>query len=300
MISILIPVFNYDINELAGELSEQLGSLPAGGEILIYDDGSGDSFRTANRKTEALTNVSYTELDRNIGRIAIRNLLASKARFEWILFIDSDSKIITGDYLKKYIEAIEAGADVCVGGTSYQAEMPLACEKRLHWKYGTEREAVQRSRTALHVNNFCIRKELFLELNFPQLQGYGHEDTWLHLELERLKKRIVFIHNPVQHEGLENVTVFLEKSKNALKNLLLLAGFTNLQQLQKRSSLFRLFYWQKKLGLSRMTRFVLKSRMKKIEANLHSCDPSLLQFDLYRLYHIHSLARQTPLGYFRS
>ena len=38
------------------------------------------------------------------------------------------------------------------------------------------------------------------------------------------QKTIAFIDNPVLHEGLEDTAVFLEKTKNALKNLLVLAN----------------------------------------------------------------------------
>ena len=287
MISILIPVFNAHVHLLVQELSIQLNNSGIEGEILVYDDFSDESFKAQNRVVSFLGKVTYKEFEKNYGRVAIRQLLGKDARYEWFLFIDSDSIIKDKNYLQNYLRAIKEEQDVYVGGRVYEQEIPAACNKRLHWKYGIERESVKGSSTAIHTNNFCIRKDLFLELAFPtQLTGYGHEDTWMQIQLEETKKSIVFLNNPVLHNGLEDTSVFLVKTKNALKNLLLLANIVNEKYLREKISLYNLFYWQRKLGLSRMVEHNLKKRRSRIEANLLSCNPSLLQFDLYRLYYL--------------
>ena len=161
MISILIPVFNADVHALVQELSHQLKSLNVEGEILVYDDFSEIFFKDHNRHITSLKNVFYKELEKNYGRIGIRELLAKNARYGWLLFVDSDSTIINKNYLQNYLEAIGEEHDVYTGGRVYQKEMPAACNKRLHWKYGTERESVKGSSDGLHTNNFCLRKEIF-------------------------------------------------------------------------------------------------------------------------------------------
>lgn len=297
MISILIPVFNVAVYPLVKELSNQLKILNTEAEILVYDDASNELFKVQNRPVTFLKNVFYKELDKNYGRTGIRQLLANKARYDWLLFIDCDSIILNKDYLDNYFQAITMGYDVYPGGTVYNENIPAACNKRLHWKYGTEREAVKGSLNAFHTNNFCIQRDVFLQLNFPpQLCGYGHEDTWMEIELSRDKKNICFINNPVLHEGLEETPVFLEKTKNALKNLLRLAAILGEGLVRRKVSLYNLFYWQKKFGLSKIISSGLKKRIDKIESNLQSCNPSILQFDLYRLYYLIQIANEDSDG----
>jgi hypothetical protein len=262
------------------------------GEILVYDDFSAPSFKAENQNITAFKNVFYKELEKNAGRIGIRKLLAENARFDWLLFIDGDSTVINKNYLNNYLDAIDANS-VYAGGTVYDSQEPAACIKRLHWKYGTEREVAKNGRYSFHTNNFCIQKEVFIELNFPhQLSGYGHEDTWMEIELNRLKKRIYFIDNPVLHNGLEDAAAFLDKAQNALKNLLNLAKIFGEETVRKRVSLYNLFFWQHKLGFSKIIEDNLERRKAKIEKNLHSCNPSLFQFDLYRLYYLIKIAKE--------
>lgn len=287
MISILIPVFNVAVYPLVQELSEQLKSLKTEGEILVYDDASIQSLKAQNNSIAGLENVFYKELQKNHGRIAIRKLLAENASFDWLLFIDCDSRIINKDFLANYVEVLSPEFAVFSGGRVYESDAPAACNKRLHWKYGTERESVKGTTPRFHTNNFCIQKEHFLQLNFPkEISGYGHEDTWMEMELTKAQKKIIYFNNPVLHDGLEDTPVFLDKTKNALKNLLRLATIIDEGLLRQKINLFNLFYWQKKLGINKLVASTLKNRIINIEKNLQSCNPSILQFDLYRLYYL--------------
>lgn len=287
MISILIPVFNTEVYPLVQELTNQLKSLATEGEIVVYDDCSEPAVKNKNRSAASFDHVVYKELNKNNGRAIIRQLLAKDARFDWLLFIDSDSVIINKKFLGNYFNAIRENNVVYTGGRKYQQEQPADCRKRLHWLYGTERESKQGSKNVLHSNNFCIRKEVFLALDFPVgLTGYGHEDTWMELSLWQRQNKIEFIDNAVLHDGLEDAEVFLEKTKNAQKNLLLLPEFFDETEVRKKIRLYQAFYWIKRLGLSRIVGFILNRRMNKIEKVLHSCNPSLFFFDLYRIFHL--------------
>src|SRR5215204_5594360 len=107
MISILIPVFNVVVHSLVQELSSQLNDLSTEGEILIYDDFSEPIFKTQNQAVQSFPKVVYKELDKNYGRTKIRQTLAKEARYDWLLFIDSDSAIINNNYLNQYLLAIK-------------------------------------------------------------------------------------------------------------------------------------------------------------------------------------------------
>ena len=284
MISILIPVYNVTVYSLVQELSEQLDDLNLKGEIIVFDDGSNDLYKVQNRSVTSLKHVFYQELDKNYGRIRIRQLLAGTANNNWLLFIDADSVILKSKFLSNYFECLSKGYDVYVGGTTYQQEKPSNCSLTLHWKYGAKREPRSHSRRS---NNFLIAKEIFSKLNFPEsLIGYGHEDTWIQIELRKKNRKILLIDNPVQHAGLEATPVFLEKTKNALRNLVVLVEVAGKEEIRRTVALYKLYLLLRELGCISLVRSILKKRIEKINKNLNSCNPSLLQFDLYRLYYL--------------
>lgn len=283
MISICIPVYNSHVSPLAQELSRQLESLNRGGEIIIFDDCSSLYFRNINSTVAALASVRYKELDQNVGRLAIRKLLAETARYEWLIFLDGDS-CIDDFHLSRYISILQDNV-IFVGGRNYSRE-PLECNKKLHWNYGVERESLRGKTKAFHSNNFCVPKAIFLQLEFPdQLKGYGHEDTWMHIQFERSGRKIVFVNNPVIHESVEDTNVFLEKARAALQNLLALEKLVEGPLLSRYVRLYKAFKLLERYRLLKIFRLSYKMISRKIEKNLHSCKPSLLLFDMYRLFH---------------
>jgi len=85
-LSILIPVYNYDVRDLVHKLHDQLIELDTPVEILCYDDASTDeSYKVTNREINKLSVVIYKELPANIGRAAIRNKLANEANYNYYL-----------------------------------------------------------------------------------------------------------------------------------------------------------------------------------------------------------------------
>lgn len=290
MISILIPVFNKDINELVNALNSQLFSLTTKAEIIIFDDASDIYFRNINQKLSVLPLVTYRELPQNVGRSRIRQILAETAIFEWLLFLDCDSKIINDHFLLSYQQSISDITHVIIGGRQYVSSIPNECRFRLHWKYGTVREtAYQKAKRTkpyfgFMSNNFLIQKEIFRQIVFlDDLKGYGHEDTWIGIQLERLKANITFLNNPVLHDGLENVENFMRKSQSAVKNLNMLSAIVRVDILKKHVKLFRYYMLVRRLGLNGLITRFYSYLEPYILKNIYSCKPSLFLFDLYRL-----------------
>lgn len=293
MISILIPVHNTLVLALVKELSRQLKELPSPGEIIIIDDHSSAFFRGSNKAVNEFDHVLYEELGANVGRMAVRQLLAQKAQYEWLLFIDSDSRITQAGFLQRYITAFTGGADVYAGGRSYP-EKPKDCKKALHWKYGVKRESVKGSRSVLHTNNFCIKKTVFNELQFPGfLTRYGHEDTWMQMELERRGKKIKHINNQVQHVRLEDANTFLSKTNEALHSLLLLSEAMGPEQVSRYVGLFREYRRMQRFGLSFVVDVLYRLCDKRMPRSFNSCNPSLFLFDLYRLHGLAAMSETT-------
>ena len=113
MLSINIPVYNIDARPLVLKLAELINNLPAEAEIRIYDDDSEEEIKKINRKLQTMPGVVYYELPQNLGRSAIRNKMAEDSKFEYLVFIDADSEIVSDDYLINYLKSIKNHNVLC-------------------------------------------------------------------------------------------------------------------------------------------------------------------------------------------
>lgn len=290
MISILIPVYNCNVNELATTLSRQLTALDVAGEIILLDDASAIAYRQLNAATASLPMVQYLEGSENMGRIRIRQQLAEKAAFDWMLFLDCDSTVLSDQFLQNYLQDLPSKPTVVVGGRIYTSQPPENCSLHLHWLYGTKREAIDVQQRNQHPyygfmsNNFVIHRSVFKQLSFVKSwNGYGHEDSWIGIQLEKLKASVIYIDNAVRHDGLETADSFLQKSEQALQNLHRLQQLTTADEVKRHVRLFRIYSRLRSVGMLWLPKGVYGILRNAIEKNLQSCNPSLFYFDLYRL-----------------
>lgn len=226
MISICIPVYNSDVRQLVNDLYEQTANLKGEqAEIIVIDDCSKETFKRKN--TEVASKCELIELQKNVGRAAIRNFFLEKSTGDQLLFLDGDSKIISDDFLQKYVDLIreKSGLYVVVGASIYQKEKP-SLKYRLRWKYSTNRESKSLKERLLlpglsfKTNNFLIQREVFQKIRFEErVKGYGHEDTLFGFRLKQAGIKIEHIENPVLNPNLDDNKTFLKKTDNALKNL---------------------------------------------------------------------------------
>lgn len=286
MLSILIPVFNFDVRLLVTELYRQCESCGLEFEIICFDDGSEEEFKQIHRAFFGEGNrATYLELLQNLGRSAIRNALGKAARFPWLLFMDCDSRVVRSDFIQKYLACLQPGMLV-YGGRCYAPEPPADPALFFHWHYGQNREQTtpqQRMQSPYHsfmTNNFLIPRDLFLEILFDEsLRQYGHEDTLFGLELLRRGVSILHIDNPLEHAGLETVDVFLKKTRQGLENLNALWR----QGKPIETRLLAVFVKMKKWGLAPLLRWSFLLFKKMIEGQLRSKSPNLKLFDFYKL-----------------
>ncbi|WP_276481693.1 glycosyltransferase [Paraflavitalea pollutisoli] len=287
MISILIPVYNQDVNHLIARLSAGLSHLQGGGEIIVMDDGSNQATLMTNAPIAALPGVRCVAQFSNQGRARIRHLLAREAKGEWLLFLDGDSGIPHDDFLRRYEQALTAKATVIVGGRIYQQHPPDDQALRLHWRYGSARESRdpgKQHQPAFMTNNFLVARSVFDTWRDAAItEGYGHEDTLIGIQLEQQHIPIVYIDNPVVHEGLETADVFIRKSEQALVNLKAISREVAPDLLARHIKLFRVYLWLKKWRLLWAPVLYYQLFGKMIQRNLRSGNPSLKRFDLYRL-----------------
>lgn len=274
-LSILIPCYNWNVYQLILDISIQCqkeynSSLY---EIICIEDGSLNLFE--NSKISNLKNVKYEILSNNIGRSAIRNLLAKKAKFEWLLFIDCDSEILTKDFVKKYkIQSQTNQKDqIFYGETVYKKlNNPKTI---LHEKYGRKIESRSKEKN-FSSHHFLIKKTAFKHISFDEkIKTYGYEDV-----LFQIKSQLEFryINNPLYHTGLKNANDFLYDCESGLKNLY------NYKQQKEIVEKIKILKWWKKLSFAHYLINKIFLLFKPIIVhNLKSKHPSLLLFQLYKL-----------------
>lgn len=296
MLSILIPVYNFPVEQLVNNLTEQIRADDIEAEIVIANDASSE-FIVENKKLEKYDEVRYYELRKNRGRSFTRNFMAEKARYEFLLFIDCDVKVIDKNFLKTYYECIVNKNDVVCGGVDYPKKEEVKKAHYLRWYYGVKREKkplyMRRNNPYRSFSsfNFMIQKDLFLSIKFPeQINTYGHEDTFFGLALKESVADVVHINNPLLHLGLEDAHTFIEKTKISVRNIDKLTNLvSNKNILREELKIFKYIHWAKKMHIQRIIKALYYITNQAIKKNLTSANPSLKLFDFYKLgYYFYS------------
>lgn len=287
-ISILIPCYNWDVFHFIKSLHSvcKQTSLLKNFEIICIEDGSTNCFN--NKRLKKIQNVQYEIHRNNIGRSAIRNLLAKKANYDWVLFIDCDSKIFSGDFITNYIENIEKPKPekyIYYGETIYEK---IKTKNRLHQKYG-ERIESKRKKEVFSSHHFLMHKNEFQKTQFDEnIKFYGYEDVLFELKYTqskherptRHKYKFKYINNPLYHIGLKSNRKFMTDCESGLKNLV---EYHNDKNIIKKIKVLKYWKYFSKIGLIKLIMICFKILKNPILKNLHSNNPSLLLLQFYKL-----------------
>lgn len=286
MLSILIPTYNYICTKLVHALWIQATSAVMPFEILVGDDGSTDKHTLQeNRKIEQWKNCYFLEHGTNVGRAKIRNWLAEKSQYQFLLFIDSDAEVCRPDFLERYIHtANQYGCVVC--GCLENIPRPESPLYSLRYKYEKNADRIRtltyRTRhpyAQFSTFNFLIPSKIFKDILFDiRCEQYGFEDALFGEELKERGIRIIHIDNPLIHTGIETNDVFLHKTEKALNTLVVLGDdaqrFSHIAQTAK-----KIRKWHLAPCIKAWHRLAQKYERK----NLLGSNPSLLLFNLYKL-----------------
>ncbi len=286
MISILIPTYDYNVVPLVKALLGQRNLSEIEFEIKVYEDGS-PSPPKENDALNDFLNTEYKKLENNIGRTAIRHLMAEEAKYDWILFLDADVFPHTIDFLENYIKTIkEKDGEVIFGGIIYDDVKPEQ-QKLLRWEYGRSREAKSmelRKKEPYFIisQNLCLKKEVFLKANIELENHYGLDNLFSN-QLKRMRAKVLHIDNPVMHMGLENNDVFLKKALKAVETTVIMEkkGLMDRDMRPIQKSYRQL----KRMQIHLIFYAVISIFKGMMERNFNSKEPNLLWFDLYRLNH---------------
>jgi glycosyltransferase involved in cell wall biosynthesis len=287
MLSILIPIYNYNAYPLILELHKQCINSGINFEIIAIDDAS-TQHQSENNAIQFLTNCSFVELPKNIGRSKIRNLLASKSNYHWLLYIDCDTFPENSDFISNYISQINLSTKkVFFGGIVYTKEKPDN-DQLLRWIFGQKREAIallERKKSpykTAFVSNLLIKKTVFDLFSFDEeITKYGYEDFTFIQNLKLENVEIEHIENPLYHLNLETSSLFLSKTKTALETLLIISKSNSKIKIDSKIIKTHKILCDFKINLW-IANLFQKSQLS-LEHHLTSEKPSLLAFDCYKI-----------------
>ncbi len=230
-LSILIPVFNWDISKLVQRLHNQsLGLMEKFEiEIIVLEDGSTEKNDNA-AAIENLPLVTYEYFPVNRGRATLRNLLLERAKGEYILFIDADMLPDDDRFLQRYLDKIKAGHDIICGGISYNliSQVENNCSFYLYKSEKTEAvRATLRNKSPwryLFTSNILIRRRIAESIKFDsRFTAYGFEDIDWAIRLAR-SYSIDHIDNTCSHMGLMSKEQTFSRMRESIKNYVLLVS----------------------------------------------------------------------------
>jgi len=281
MLSVLIPTYNYNISALVNALHKQLTASNKPFEILIFEDGS----KTIN--TIDLSNTLVIHNTINVGRVTARQLLAKKAKYDWLLFLDADVLPKSDTFILNYLNAINNTTHAFFGGYSYKKERPEN-DYLLRWTYGKlkeERPAKERNKKPYKVvisGNFMIKKIIFLDISskISKTKGYGF-DNYFGALLKTNAVNVLHIDNEVYHLGLDKSAIYIHKKEQAALTLLKL--YKEDENINSDNDLLNLFIKLKNLNLISGLSKIHQQFKTQMRANLLSEKPSVKILQLYRI-----------------
>lgn len=227
-LSVLIPTFRDDPSALLKALDEP----GAQAEVVVLDDGGGDEALAERiaRRIEALRiPARFVRLSGNQGRAKGRNRLASHARGEHLLFLDSDMLPDTPDFLARWTAVAESGAPVAFGGFTLD-QTPPRPETALHRAMALRSDctpAPERAKAPekhVFTSNLLVRRDVFETIGFDEgFAGWGWEDVEWAMRVVRLHP-ILHIDNTASHLGLDAASTLAAKYEQSSANFARVVG----------------------------------------------------------------------------
>ncbi len=285
-LSIAIPTRNDDCSQTVSKLLEQARrETSLDFEILIADDASDNA--EVIRQLNIIGNQEGCRLIRlkeNVGRAAVRNMLAREAKYDKVLFIDAGVDINNQDFLKTYI--LHANdADIVCGGwktevgaetakANLRAKYELDCEKN-HTPLQRNKHPYRSFRTV----NFLVHKDILLNNPFPaDMTGYGYEDVVFGKQAEKAGCTVLHIDNPVVYKSYEDNEAFVNKTIQSVNTL-----YIYRERIGQYSKLHSIAFRLRKLRLDSLMVFLYKQRSETWKKQLCGNCPSLRMLSLLKL-----------------
>ena len=293
-LSILIPAYNQSCLELVRSLQQQCQAEGVSYEIVVADDGSTDeTVRRENASVAELAGCRVIMQPQNRGRAATRNLLVRESQGNHLLFVDSDARVISQEFVASYLRMLPTEAVIC-GGIVHADSLPNE-RVSLRWRYEKSCEplftAERRSKhpyQCLRTFNILLPRNVAQAYPFDErVRNYGYEDVLLGRALEQGGIEVRHIDNPLLNNDLEDNATFLEKTRESMRTLR-----STEAEMQGYSSLLRTYCRLRPLQLTRLLSMLYRLGHARAERNLLSSNPSVRLLQLYKLCYYCEIKRQ--------
>lgn len=289
MISILIPVFNYNLTNILGQIHKQATAANLEFEIICFDDKS-DKFCFENKAIiDKLLHSKIIISHENLGRIKARQALADAAAYDWLLFLDADVLPKSDMFIERYLAYTSLNYGAIFGGFAYMPAKPQD-DSVLRWKYGKTFEEVDAKKRNLKPYqviisaNFLIKKTVFNSINLKiNKKSYGLDNYFAAL-LQQEKAHVLHINNEVYHLGLENNISYLTKVKESVNTVFWM--YSQNRKLDHSNELLHMLITLKKFKLNYVLAFMYRMFKSLFNKNLLGANPSMLLLQLYKLTYI--------------
>jgi hypothetical protein len=205
------------------------------------------------------------------------------------LFIDGDAKINNANYIQNYCPYFNQGT-VVVGGTIYQTT-DLAQQNLLRYLVGKKTEEIQahirqnKPYNSFVTFNFLMPKTLFDELQIPNyLNGYGHEDTLIGIQLSQRNVPLAHIQNPLVHTGLDDNLDYMHKIEQSLQSALLLYyNYPHTNELCAHIKILRYYKMLSTFKLRRIVAYIFSKTKTILTLKLTGTKPQIQYLNYYKL-----------------
>lgn len=293
ILSILIPVYNYNCVALVKALQQQAENCNIDYEILVADDGSDNAVTLSqNREINTIPHSTYHETGKNHGRSWIRNWLVSQSQGEFLLFIDSDAEVCNAHFIGNYLRHVEKGAVIC-GGILHPEENPSP-SRRLRYRYEKTMEPCftaerrnQHPYANLRTFNFMMPREVALTHLFDEsITLYGYEDTLLGSQFEKEGIKVVHIDNPLINADIEENLKFLKKTEESMLSLYQLKD-----KMRNHSRLLASYEKIKRFKLDVLLRILFPLLRPLLKWHLTGNHPSVIALQFYKLAYYCTLCK---------
>ncbi|WP_312079281.1 glycosyltransferase family 2 protein [Chryseobacterium sp.] len=289
-LSVCIPVYNFDARELVFSLKKQISARNLSAEIIVIDDFSERKFLSLNSEIQNIAN-DFVALDKNLGRSKIRNLFLKYTKGEYLLFLDCDGKIISDNFVVKYLNFINQNpaTNVIYGGRNV-SEVPLNKDHLLRWKFAIERENLpvekrkENPYLSFQTNNFIVKREVLEKIPFnSEYNKYGYEDLLFAMDLKIQNISIDHIENPILNDDVETNEIYLKKVKESVESISLMLQNDSIKRKISMIKLVKTFNKLNFFPVSFLLSIFFKVIKKSILNTLLRGNKSLKYLDLYKL-----------------
>jgi hypothetical protein len=226
-LSVLIPFLRDDPGVLLAMLDAEAQSLDGAVEIVLMDDGTGDADLTARLSAQVRATALPSRLITlvaNEGRSRGRNRLAAAARAGSMLFLDSDMRPDSSQFLRTWADLVRLDAPPMAFGGFSLLQAPTEPRFSVHRAMATRGECVAAAERAkapekyVYTSNLLVRRDVFDAEGFDgAFTGWGWEDVEWAMRVSR-RWPVLHLDNPATHMGLDTVEQLAGKYEQSAGN----------------------------------------------------------------------------------